>query len=193
MPCSVLLVTGPPYNQRMKQVLDFLPAVAFLAAYVLGDIYQATIALIASLALVVIAYGILERRLHKTHFITLLVAAALGGLTLYVHDPRFIKFKPTAVYALFALALLGSQIFGQKVLMQRFGSKMVDLPEALWRKINLAWAVFFVGLAALNLFVAQEFSEATWVKFKVFGFTALTFAFLIAHAPFVARYLPKEE
>ena len=105
----------------MKQVLDFLPAVAFLAAYVLGDIYQATIALIASLALVVIAYAILERRLHKTHFITLLVAAALGGLTLYVHDPRFIKFKPTAVYALFALALGAEGVAGALQGLRAFG------------------------------------------------------------------------
>lgn len=177
----------------MKQILDFLPALAFLGGYFLGDIYQATIALIASLALVVVAYGVLERRLHKAHFITLLVAAALGGLTLYVHDPRFIKFKPTAVYALFAIALLASHWIGPQVLMQRLGAKLVALPDAIWRRVNLAWVLFFSLLAVLNLLVAANFSEATWVKFKVFGFTVLTFAFMLAHAPFLARYLPNEE
>lgn len=177
----------------MKQALDSLPALAFLAAYFVGDIYRATLALIVSLVVVVAGYWLLERRLHKAHFATLMVAALLGGLTLYVHDPRFIKYKPTAVYTLFALALLASHWFGRQVLLQRFGARLIELPELLWRRLNLAWAGFFVALAVLNVIVAERFSEATWVKFKVFGFTALTIAFMLGHAPFVARYLPKEE
>ena len=48
------------------------------------------------------------------------------------------------------------------------------------------------GCAALNLYVAHHFSEATWVKFKVIGFTALPFLFALGQAPFIARYVVEE-
>jgi len=120
------------------------------------------------------------------------LATVLGGLTLAIHDPVFIKFKPSGVYGVFALALLGSHFIGQRVLLARIPQKTFTFPEPVWRKVNLAWALFFLGCAALNWYVADHYDEATWVKFKTFGFTALMFVFLLAHAPFLSRYLPQE-
>jgi len=176
----------------MKFLLDMLPALAFLGAYYLADIYTATIALIVSLFLLVAIYWFWEKRLHKAHFITAMVALVLGGITLAVHDPAFIKYKPTVVYAVFALALLGSHLIGDRVLLARLPQKSIQLPQPVWRKVNFAWALFFAFCAVLNLYVAANFSEATWVKFKTFGFTALMFVFLLAHAPFLSRYLQQE-
>lgn len=177
----------------MNTLLDFMPALLFFGAYLSFGIYTATAVLIVSMFALVAIYWFREKRLHKTHFITALVAASLGGLTLYVHDPAFIKYKPTAIYAIFSLALLLSHVIGDKVLMARLPQKAVVLPEALWRRVNLAWALFFAGCAALNLYVAAQFSEATWVKFKTFGFTALMFVFLMAHVPFLREYLNEPE
>jgi intracellular septation protein len=78
------------------------------------------------------------------------------------------------------------------VLLARIPQDVIALPEPVWRKVNLAWALFFLGCAALNWYVAHHYDEATWVKFKTFGFTALTFVFLLAHAPFLSRYLPQD-
>jgi len=176
----------------MKFLLDMLPALAFFGAYYLADIYTATIALIVSLFLLVTIYWFWEKRLHKAHFITAMVALVLGGITLAVHDPAFIKYKPTVVYAVFALALLGSHLVGDRVLLARLPQKSIQLPQPVWRKVNFVWALFFAFCAVLNLYVAANFSEATWVKFKTFGFTALMFVFLLAHAPFLSRYLQQE-
>ena len=173
----------------MKTLLDLLPAVAFFGVYLAADIYAATIALIASLVLVVIVYRLWKKEWHKAHLVTAIVAGVLGGLTLYVRDPDFIKFKPTAVYAVFALALLASHVIGDRVLMQRLGRSVLPLPDALWRRVNFAWALFFLGCAVLNWYVAGNYSEDTWVKFKTFGFTALTMVFVFAHLPFVSRYM----
>ena len=38
----------------------------------------------------------------------------------------------------------------------------------------------------LNIYVAYNFSEATWVKFKVFGLMALTFVFMVAQTFWIA-------
>lgn len=176
----------------MKFLLDFAPALLFFGAYFAWDIYIATGVLIGALFTVVFAYWVWKRELHKAHLATALVALVLGGLTIYIHDPLFIKFKPTAVYALFALVLLGSHFIGDKVLLQRIPQKAFTLPDLVWRKVNLAWVLFFAGCAALNLYVAASYDEATWVKFKTFGFTALTFVFLMGHLPFLKQYLPEE-
>jgi intracellular septation protein len=52
----------------------------------------------------------------------------------------------------------------------------------------LRLSVFFVGLAILNLIVWRNFSEGTWVLFKVFGVVALTMIFMLAQTPFIARH-----
>ncbi len=176
----------------MKVLVDLLPALAFFGAYFLGDIYAATIALVVSLFVVVAYYRIALGQWHKAHLATAIIAALLGGLTLYVHDPAFIKLKPTVVYAVFALALLGSHVIGDKVLLSRIPQKTFELPDAVWRKVNFVWAIFFIGCAVLNYYIAQHYDEATWVKFKTFGFTALMFVFMVGHAPFLMRYLQPE-
>lgn len=179
------------YNMPMNALIDFLPAVAFFVAWKLYGVYAATAVLIAAMFALVAWYGVRERRLHKVHFFTALVAAVLGGITLYVHDARFIKFKPTVIYAVFALVLLGSQVIGGTVLLQRLGRKTLELPDAVWRRVNLAWAIFFAFSALLNWYIAFHLPEAVWVNFKVYGFSVLMLVFLLAHLPFLKRYLPQ--
>lgn len=176
----------------MKFLLDLAPALAFFAAYYLGGIYIATGVLIAAMFALVLVYWFWKREVHKVHLVTSLVVAVFGGLTLYVHDPAFIKFKPTALYALFSAALLLSHVIGDRVLLARLPQQAIQLPEPVWRRVNFAWGLFFAFCAALNLYVAAHYDEATWVKFKTFGFSALMFVFMLAHAPFLARYLPQE-
>lgn len=176
----------------MKFLIDLIPALAFFGTYLTAGIYAATGVLIASLFLVVAIYWFWEKRLHKSHFITALAALVLGGLTLAVQDPVFILYKPTAVYAVFAAVLLGSHVIGDRVLLARLPQKAIQLPDPVWRKVNFAWAMFFAFCAVLNVYVAVNYSEATWVKFKTFGFTLLMFGFLLAHIPFLGRYFQQE-
>lgn len=175
----------------MKFLLDYAPALLFFAAYFLADIYVATAVLIVAAIGLVLIYRFWQGHWHKSHIVVAVLATVLGGLTLMIQDPAFIKFKPTAVYAVFALALLGSHVVGKQVLLARIPQQTFKFPVPVWRRVNLAWGLFFLGCAALNWYVAGHYDEATWVKFKTFGFTALMFVFLLAHAPFLARYLPQ--
>lgn len=175
----------------MKFLLDYAPALLFFAAYLVADIYVATAVLMVAAIALVLVYRVWQGHWHKSHLVVAVLATVLGGLTLAIHDPMFIKFKPTAVYGVFALALLGSHFIGDKVLLARIPQKTFQFPDPVWRRVNLAWAGFFIGCAVLNFYVADNYDEATWVKFKTFGFTALMFVFLLAHAPFLSRYLPQ--
>ena len=176
----------------MNALIELVPALLFFTAWVMYDIYVATAVLIASCVGLVLATWLRTRKFKQSQVITAVVAAVLGGLTLWLHNPEFIKLKPTALYGAFALALFASHFVGDRVLLARIPQKQIELPAPVWRRVNFAWGVYFVFCAALNLYVAMNYSEAVWVKMKVFGFSALTFLFLIAHAPFLSRYLETE-
>lgn len=63
----------------------------------------------------------------------------------------------------------------------------------MWTKLNLSWAVFFAILGGVNLYVAFHFSEATWVKFKLFGVIGLMLVFALAQGFILSRYLETEK
>ena len=58
-----------------------------------------------------------------------------------------------------------------------------------WGKLNIAWALFFFFMGALNLYVAFEYSESDWVNFKLFGSTGLLLAFVIAQGIWLGRHM----
>jgi intracellular septation protein len=67
----------------------------------------------------------------------------------------------------------------------------VDLPEPIWKRINLSWAIFFIFLGAINLFVAFNFHKY-WVDFKVFGSLACTLLFSVMQVAFIQKHMLKK-
>jgi len=61
-----------------------------------------------------------------------------------------------------------------------------------WSQLNLAWSIFFLLMGALNLYVAFQFSEDTWVNFKLFGTTALLIVFVIAQGFWLSKHMEEE-
>ena len=81
--------------------------------------------------------------------------------------------------------------------MQRFfglveGMQLERITQSQWKSLNLVWVLFFVAAGALNIYVAYNFSEATWVNFKVFGLMAITFVFMVAQTLWIANQLGGE-
>jgi len=61
------------------------------------------------------------------------------------------------------------------------------LSKIVWKKINIFTALFFIFLGFVNLFVAYNYSENTWVNFKLFGLTGLLFLYMIAIAIYISK------
>lgn len=178
---------GRPPSSSMQFLVDLFPVIAFFAAYKLKGIYVATAVLIVS----VLAQALISWVRHRTVSRTLLVTAALvlvfGGLTLYLRDPTFIKWKPTVVNCLFAAAMLGSQFTPGPNLLERMLSEVVRLPRGDWTSLNLMWVAFFLATAALNVYVAYNYPEPIWVDFKLFGLTGLTFVLMAVQGLWIWR------
>ncbi|MBU6188933.1 MAG: septation protein A [Betaproteobacteria bacterium] len=172
----------------MKLLFDLFPVILFFAAFKLGDIYLATgIAILASIAQIG-WLKIARRPVEPMQWAGLVIIVVFGGLTLILRDETFIKWKPTVLYVSLAAALAVSRwVFGRNLIEKLMGAQ-IQLPPAIWSRINLAWVIFFASMGALNLWVAYTFSTDVWVNFKLFGTMGLTIAFVIAQALYMSRF-----
>lgn len=176
----------------MKLFLDFAPIVLFFAIYkIYDDLILATAVLIpATVVQVAIQYW-MSRKIEPMPLVTLALVVVLGGMTVYLDDPVFIKWKPTLVDALFAIAFAASEVlFGGKPIIQRLMGVALELERTIWIKLNRAWIAFFVIGGVLNLWVAFTMSEATWVNFKLFGMLGLTLVFIVAQGLWIQKIAP---
>jgi intracellular septation protein len=137
----------------MKFLIDFFPVILFFVVYKLYGIYAATLVAIAASAAQVAWFRIRHKRTERMHLVTLVLLAVFGGLTLALRDPIFVMWKPTLVNWLFAGAFLGSQFIGEKTLVERMMSQAIEVPHQIWRRLNLAWVVFFLLSGLANLYV----------------------------------------
>ena len=181
----------------MKFLFDFFPIALFFITFKFYDdpnegVLAATAVAIIATILQVLLFWIKNRRVEKMHIITLVLITVLGGATLILKDPVFIKWKPTGVNWMFALAFLGSQFFGEKPFVKRMMAHAVELPEQVWMKLNFAWVVFFTAMGFANLYVAFNYSLSTWVDFKTYGMLGLTILFVVLQAIYLAKHMPEE-
>jgi intracellular septation protein len=152
-----------------------------------AGIFAATAVFIpAVLIALAVGYG-LTRHLPVMPLVTAIIVVVFGGLTLALQNDTFIKLKPTIIYVLFGVILLGGLAFGKSLLGMVFDS-VFSLTEEGWRKLTLRWALFFLVLAVLNEIVWRTQSTDFWVSFKVFGVLPLTFVFAAFQYPLLQKY-----
>ena len=195
-------------NPLLKLALDLGPLVLFFfanskpalfeplirpiipAAVATGEragIFVATAVFMVAILVALAASYTLTRRLPVMALVSAVVVIVFGGLTLVLQDELFIKLKPTIIYLLFAGTLFGGIVFRKPLLAMVF-DQMFHLTEEGWRKLTVRWALFFLALAVLNEIVWRTQSTDTWVAFKVFGVTPLTFVFAALQYPLLVKY-----
>jgi intracellular septation protein len=175
----------------MKLFLDFLPVILFFGAYKLADIYVATGVAIAATVLQIGWSLWHKQKIKPVQWIALGFILIFGGATILLHDEYYIKLKWTLFYGLMGLMILGAVLLRKNPIKSVLGQE-IELPDHVWRKLSIAWGIFFLSLAALNQYFAATLSLDAWVKVKVFGGSALSFMFVIAQAFWMAKYLPDE-
>jgi intracellular septation protein len=202
----------------MKFLFDLFPVILFFgmfkwgesnpeAAQSLGQLYlsalvsdgqvttaQAPILLATAIAIIAtlgqIGYLLARgKKVDTTLWVSLAIIVFFGGATIYFHNETFIKWKPTVLYWCFAAVLLFSQILLRKNLIRTMMEKQISLPDGIWQRLSLSWIAFFIAMGLLNLYVAFNFSTASWVNFKLFGGMGLMFAFVIAQSLLLSKYV----
>ncbi|MDP4982076.1 inner membrane-spanning protein YciB [Pseudoalteromonas tunicata] len=187
----------------MHVLLEYIPLIAFFAVYKLVDIFWATGVLIGLSALQ-LGYGYFkDGKIATRHLVMFSIALVLGSLTILFHDEQFIKWKATFIYAGLGGTLLISRYFFKKNLVEKMltsilanameNQQKLEVPRQVWDKINAFWMVLLFCVAALNIYIAYQYSLDFWVNFKVFGLTAITFVAFIITMIMLYKYFPEEE
>jgi intracellular septation protein len=176
----------------MKFLIDFFPILLFFGAYKVYDIYFATGVLMAATVLQTAIIYAIDRRLQAMQKITLALILIFGTLTLILHDDRFIKWKPTVLYAAMAIGLAVALWGLKKNFLKLLLGSQLELPERIWAHLNVAWIVYCAFMAALNGYVAAFYSTETWVNFKLWGY-AFPLVFIVGQGLYIARYLKTDK
>lgn len=181
----------------MSMLYEILPVIIFFAAFKYFDIYVATSAGIIATTVQVLLTRAFTGQWDRKQIITMLVFMVFGGMTLYFHDPIFVKWKPTIVFWIFAAIIIISACFTQKSLVQRMlESAMPEanlVPVRVWRHLNILWVIFFVSLGGLNLYMAYQYSNDAWVNFKLYGITSALVLISVIQSVYLFRYIQDKD
>lgn len=169
----------------------------YLSGFISGGVVpldQAPIILATAVAILAticqIGYLLLRgKKIDTMLWLSLVIISVFGGATIYFHNATFIKWKPTVLYWTFGVVLFFSQIILKKNMIRTMLEEQISLPELVWQRLSTAWASFFVTMGLINLYVAFNYSTATWVNFKLFGFTGLMLAFVLAQSLFLSKHM----
>jgi intracellular septation protein len=191
----------------MKQLLELVPIALFFIIYNMkGDtitiagwehevdgILTATAVLMVATVIQVIITYILTRELEKRLLWLMVAVLGFGGLTLVYRDGAFIQWKPTIFNWGMAIVFGASQFIGKKNLMERILGSQIHLPKHLWTRLNFLWIGNFTLVGALNLVVAFNYSEETWVSYKLYSAIGFTLLLTIITAIMIAPHVKEVE
>jgi intracellular septation protein len=157
-----------------------------------APVLLATVVVIVATLLQIVWLKARGKKVDTMLWVSLALVTALGGATIYFHSENFIKWKPTVLYWVMGGALLIGQLFFKKNGIQTLMGAQMRLPDAVWRKVNLSWVAFFIAMGFVNLWVAFNFSTATWVNFKLFGVMGLMLMFILLQALVLGKHVKSD-
>jgi len=176
----------------MKIALDLFPILLFFAAYKMASIYEATAVLMAATVVQSLVMYRLDGKLATMQKVTLALILVFGSLTLFLQDDRFIKYKPTLLYACMALGLFVAQFVFKKNFLKTMLGSQVNLPDPNWQTLSSAWIAYCIFMSTLNAYVAYSYSTEDWVNFKIWGYV-FPLVFIVGTGLYIAKHVPPTE
>ena len=181
----------------MKQFFDFFPVLLFVVAYFTSkDMILATKVLLVGSLIQIAVFWLWKRTVEKMHLITFVVVLIMGTLTIVLDDPIYIIWKPTVINCSLACVLLVAQVLGKNLVRKAVEGFLtqtphlkLSMPESKWGPLNLIWVFYLFMLGVINLYVAFNYTEETWVTFKLVGFTAINLSFFIAQFMYFSKFI----
>ncbi|WP_162846534.1 septation protein A [Corticibacter populi] len=173
----------------MKFLFDLLPFILFFVAAKTWNIFVATaVAMAASAAQIAYMY-LSGRKILTMQWVSLGLIGVFGGLTLVLNNPIFIMWRSSIVNWLLAAVLLVSMLGMRKYLLKMLMGAQIQMPEFAWRAMTWGMIGLFTVMGVLNILVAKNFSESTWVNYKTFGSPVITFLFFLLMVYLLSRHM----
>lgn len=177
-----------PKPGALAMALDYAPLLIFFLAYKMGGVFVGTGAFMVAILIAVVVAKVKIGRVSPMLWLSAVLVVGFGALTLYFHDPKFIQFKPTLIYALFATILFGGLLMGRPMLKYLLEAAYDGLSDEGWMKLSRNWAWFFVAMAVVNEVLRHNVSFDAWLTIKAWGLTVLSMLFAAANIPMLMRH-----
>ncbi|SMQ73901.1 intracellular septation protein [Altererythrobacter xiamenensis] len=189
-----------PKSGWLNILVDYGPLLVFLGVYkfyqppetsTFGEIAAVIYGTIAFMIAAVIALAFSKLKFgHVSPMLTLSTAliVGFGGLTIWLQDERFIQFKPTAIYALFGVLLIGGWLRGKALLQILLEAAFEGVDREGWLKLSRNWGFFFFALAGLNEVLVRMMDFEGWLWAKLWVFMPLSFLFTFSQIPMLLKH-----
>jgi intracellular septation protein len=128
------------------------------------------------------------KRVAPMLWLSAILVVCFGGLTIYMHDPKFIQIKPTAIYILLSGLLFGGLSVGRPLLKTVLEHGYDGLSDRGWTLLSRNWAIFFLVLAIGNEIVRRNMTFDAWLAVKVWGVTSLSVVFALGNLPMLTKH-----
>ena len=185
----------------LNVAVDYGPLLVFFLVYkyfspdedgdMTGEIFAVIRGTGAFIVAAVAALAISKWRLGKISPMLMLSTAMIigfGALTIYFQDEAFIQWKPTIIYAIFAVVLLVGYWRGKSLLKVLLEAAFEGLNDEGWLKLSRNWGLFFIVLGIINTTLIHTVSFEFWLGAKLWLFLPLTFLFTFTQVPMLMRH-----
>ncbi|MDE1466463.1 inner membrane-spanning protein YciB [Aurantiacibacter sp. D1-12] len=190
-----------PKSGWLNVAVDYGPLLVFFLTYKyfspedggdmvgeIGAVVRGTGAFIVAAIVALIVSKVRLGKVSPMLWLSTALIVGFGALTIYFQDERFIQWKPTIVYAIFAVVLLVGYSRGRSLLKVLLEAAFEGLNDEGWLKLSRNWGVFFIFLGALNTVLIYGVSFETWLGMKLWLFLPLTFVFTFTQVPMLMRH-----
>ena len=185
-----------PMRALVSSFTRSLDALTRVEALLIARVIVATAAFVAATLVAMAVSRIKLGTISPMLWISGVLIVVFGGLTIYFADPRFIKMKPTFVYAIFAGVLCFGLWARRPVLQQLLGAAYPGLSDAGWLKLTRNWAIFFAAMAVANEAVwrwtaatmSEDAAFRAWTLYKFPGCMIATLVFAFANIPMLLQH-----
>jgi len=189
-----------PKSGWLNILVDYGPLLVFLGVYkfyqppetsTFGEIAAVIYGTIAFMVAAVVA--LVFSKLKFGHVSPMLILSTtlivgFGGLTIWLQDEKFIQIKPTAIYLLFGVLLLGGWLRGKALLQILLEAAFEGVDRDGWLKLSRNWGVFFVFMAGLNEVLRLQLDFESWLWAKLWVFMPLSFLFTFSQIPMLLKH-----
>lgn len=193
--------SGPKKSGWLNLLVDYGPILVFFLVYryyspadkqnTVGEVLAVIKGTASFMFAAVVALIVSKMKFGRISPMLLLSTALIvffGGLTIVLQDEFYIQIKPTVIYLIFGLALLGSVWRGKALLKYLLEAAFEGLSDKGWLLLSRNWGLFFLFLAALNEGFRHFLSFGGWLQAKLYVFLPLSFLFTFAHMPMLLRH-----
>ncbi|ARS25993.1 septation protein IspZ [Sphingomonas sp. KC8] len=169
-------------------LLDFGPLLIFFLAYKFYGVFIGTGVFMVAIIAAVIISRVKLGHVSPMLWLTAILVVGFGGLTIYLHDPKFIQLKPTIIYLLLSGLLFGGLFAGKPMLKYVLEAAYDGLSDTGWLKLSRNWAWFFLAMAGANEVLRWQFSFDQWLTIKTWGVTVVSILFGISQLPMLMKH-----